>query len=359
MDGEMKNFGIVWVSVILSLCYCYAAGKVTHSGKIRFASVLPVISLFLLLPMNLSSVHLGGMTSFFIAWLANFKLLLFAFNQGPLSTDPSISLPRFIAVACLPIKLQQPAPVTVGKPTSPPKKGHKSPLNYTTKVLLLALLTRAYDYNDLFHPKFILILYCFHIYFSLEVVLAMVAAVARKLFEMELEPQFNDPYLSTSLQDFWGRRWNLMVTSILRPSVYEPVLSVATRVIGRRWAPLPAVFGTFLVSALMHEIVFYHFGRLRPSWELTWFFVLHGLSLMVEVGIKKMCKGRWRLPVFVSTPLTIAFVVVTGLWLFFPPLLRCKSDVRALEEYAAVYAFAKDVVGQALTSKALNGTSAA
>ncbi|KAJ6779053.1 LONG-CHAIN-ALCOHOL O-FATTY-ACYLTRANSFERASE 3-RELATED [Salix koriyanagi] len=38
----------------------------------------------------------------------------------------------------------------------------------------------------------------------------MVAYMVRILSGLELEPQFNDPYLSTSLQDFWGRRWNLM-----------------------------------------------------------------------------------------------------------------------------------------------------
>ncbi|KAJ6304480.1 hypothetical protein OIU77_018195 [Salix suchowensis] len=50
--------------------------------------------------MKLTSVHFGGMTSFLIAWLANFKLLLFAFGKGPLCLDPEISFRSFY-LCCL------------------------------------------------------------------------------------------------------------------------------------------------------------------------------------------------------------------------------------------------------------------
>ncbi|KAJ6429979.1 hypothetical protein OIU84_021400 [Salix udensis] len=72
---------------------------------------------------------------------------------------------------------------------------------------------------------------------------------------MELEPPSNEPYLSTSLQDFWGRRWNLMVTNLLRHTVYKPVRSSLGSLLGQ-WAPLPAVAASFLVSGLMHELLF-------------------------------------------------------------------------------------------------------
>ena len=39
----------------------------------------------------------------------------------------------------------------------------------------------------------------------------------------ELAPQFNQPYLSTSLSDFWGRRWNIVASSCLRFLIYEPI----------------------------------------------------------------------------------------------------------------------------------------
>ncbi|VVA30703.1 PREDICTED: acyl-CoA--sterol O-acyltransferase [Prunus dulcis] len=372
MEGEIGNFIKVWLSVFLSLFYCYAFGKFVPKGFPRLLLIIPVVALFLDLPLHLSTIHLGGTTAFFISWLANFKLLLFAFGKGPLCSDPSISLPRFVAVACLPIKIQQnPPPKTPQFQTSNHQNGHnsntyghattkqnpapKSPLNYALKGLLLALLIKVYDYKEHLHPNLIWVMYCFHIYFALEIILLMAAALARALLGLELEPQFNEPYLSSSLQDFWGRRWNIMVTTILRPTVYEPVVALSTRVVGRRWAPLPAVMGTFIVSAIMHELIFYYLGRLPPTWEISWFFLLHGLCLVVEIAVKKAIAKRkkFQVPRLVSGPLTVAFVTGTVFWLFFPPLLRCNADVRALGEYAAVGAFFKNV-GRAFASRAMN-----
>uniref|UniRef100_A0A2P2PJH8 Acyl-CoAsterol O-acyltransferase 1 n=1 Tax=Rhizophora mucronata TaxID=61149 RepID=A0A2P2PJH8_RHIMU len=347
MEGnEVYRFMLIWFSVSLSLCYCYAIGRTIPKGKTRLSFLLPIVCFFLYLPLNLSTIHLCGITSFFVAWLANFKLLLFAFGKGPLSSHSSItSLPRFLAVACLPIKIQdKPCPKSQNGETPPPRlsklEPQKSPINYATKGTLLAVLVRVYDYKESMHPKILLFLYCFHIYVFLEMILAMVAFLARAVLGLELEPQFNEPYLSTSLQDFWGRRWNLMVSRILRPTVYEPTIDIGTRVIGRKWAPIPAIWSTFFVSALMHELLFYYLSRLRPTWEVARFFILHGFLLTAEIALKKACGSRWRLPRMISRPFTVGFVIVTSFWLFFPQLLNhCRAEVRAFEEYAAVGEF--------------------
>ncbi|KAK4360075.1 hypothetical protein RND71_022304 [Anisodus tanguticus] len=51
----------------------------------------------------------------------------------------------------------------------------------------------------------------------------MVSTMVLVASRVELEPPFDEPYKTSSLQDFWRRRWNLMVTNILRPTVYDPV----------------------------------------------------------------------------------------------------------------------------------------
>ncbi|GFZ02107.1 acyl-CoA sterol acyl transferase 1 [Actinidia rufa] len=269
MEGEIRNGVVVWITVLASLCYCHTIAKFIPKGTTRLFSLLPIIFLFLSLPLKLTTIHLGSTTAFFIAWLANFKLLLFAFGKGPLSSDPPIKLRRFILFACLPIKVQQPP-----APTPNPKKpqetkfqkypshqnSHKSPLNYGTKILVFALLVNVYKYKEFIHPKVILVFYCLHIYFMLELLLVIVAASVRAVARLELEPQFDEPYLATSLQDFWGRRWNLMVTGILRPTVYDPVRSISSRPIGKKWAPVPAILATFFVSGVMHELIFYYAG---------------------------------------------------------------------------------------------------
>lgn len=335
MEGEMNSLIKVWLSAYVSLAYCYFAGKMLPKGGARVAAFLPVVCLFLLLPLQLQSVHFSGITGFFLSWLSTFKLLMFAFDMGPLSINPSLSLPKFIAVASLPIKLQQ---------SKTPEKGHKSIFNYAVKAFLFGLILKIYDYEHYINSAFIVVIYGFHIYLCLEIILGIAAATAHGLVGAELEPQFNEPYLSTSLQDFWSRRWNLTVTRTLRPSVYLPVLDWSSRVVGRRWASMPAVMATFMVSALMHELIFYYLGRVKPTWEITWFFLLHGACLLAEIFVKKAVNGRWRLPRVVGTILTLGLVLSTGYWLFFPPLLRCKADERALAEVAAVVAFLKDLI---------------
>ncbi|KAM4072817.1 hypothetical protein ACB094_11G168200 [Castanea mollissima] len=298
MEGEINNFIKVWFSVLVCLSYCYAINKIVSKGPSRLICFLPIVCIFLFLPLSLYTIHLGGATAFFIAWLANFKLLLFAFGKGTLCSHPSISLGHFVALAGLPIKIQQnTSPNPLEKPQNTQNKINPSPL-----CILMVIMFRVYDYGDQIHPKLILILYCFHIYFSLEIILAIVVTLAQALVGLELDPQFNEPYLSTSLQDFWGRRWNLMVTSILRVTVYNPTHRSMT------------------LSGLMHELIFYYMGRLRPTWEIMCFFLLHGFCLVVEIVLKKSfftAGGGWRLPCLISGTLTLGFMINTSLWLFF------------------------------------------
>uniref|UniRef100_A0A2N9GR41 Wax synthase domain-containing protein n=1 Tax=Fagus sylvatica TaxID=28930 RepID=A0A2N9GR41_FAGSY len=346
MDGEIKNFIKVWIIVITSLCYCYyIVARMIPKGMMRLLFLLPIFYLFTILPCNLNSFHLGGPTAFFLGWLGNFKLILFAFDQGPLSPPPP-KLLHFISIACLPIKLKQDPPLKTKKcdtspsPSDNPIKVPRSSL-VVIKALILAMIICAYDHRPNLHPYVILTLYCCHIYLGVEIVLALVAAPARAIFGFELEPQFNEPYLATSLQDFWGRRWNLMVTSILRPTVYIPIRRISINIIGPRWASLPAIISTFVVSGLAHEVIYFYFTRVHPTWEVTWFFILHGVCMAFEVLVKKVVTDRWQLHRAVSGPLTVGFVVVTGVWLFFPQIMRNGVDLKAIEEYSIMVDFVK------------------
>lgn len=381
-QDELKNLGKVWLSIFVSFSYSYVIGKITQKGFTRLVAILPVISLFLILPLNLTSIHFCGLTAFFISWLANFKLLLFAFGKPPLCFNPPISFPLFLLVACLPIKIQHHPPPknspnqenkqnpdqksqknsyphnknseiqqnNQNPDQKPQNKSHPSPQkslwNYLIKFILLSLIIKIYDYSDQIHPKILWLIYFFHIYFALEILLAILAKSANFFLGLELEPQFNEPLLSTSLQDFWGKRWNLMVTSILRPTVYLPTLDLFNKIVGRKTASLLAVMATFIVSAIMHELIFYYIGREFPTFEVTWFFLLHGFCLCVEISIKKYGRERkwWVPPRWLSGFATASFVIVTGFWLFLPPLLKAGLDSRGLGEYAVVGAFVKRVL---------------
>ncbi|KAL7591180.1 hypothetical protein Lser_V15G31973 [Lactuca serriola] len=323
---DIKNLVKVSLLASISLGYCYYVGKIIPKGFPRLLTIFPVILFFLSIPLLFNSVHLIGPLSLCISWLANFKLILFAFETGPLSS-PSIPLFRFLSLACFPI----------GKSIPGKNPTHRSPLNYGIKALLLMTFLKVYhDHGDHMNPMIAWIFFAFSLYFFLDLLMTISSIVMEFLLGVKLDPQFDEPYLSTSLQDFWGRRWNVMVNRILHPTIYNPVRTMSARAIGHMWAPIPAILTTFAVSGLMHELIFFYFTRDWPTWDTMLFFCLHGVSLVMETTIKKFVNVKWSLPRHITAPLVVAFVLVTSYWLFFPELRRCKLVERAFEDYGAI-----------------------
>ncbi|ESQ42915.1 hypothetical protein EUTSA_v10014033mg [Eutrema salsugineum] len=312
MEEELKNLIKVWVSAIISVSYCYYLSTRIKAGVFRLLSVLPVVALFLLLPLFFSSLHLSGAAAFFFTWLANFKLILFSFDKGPLFPLPQ-NLSRFIYFTCFPIKPQQ----------NPKSQNQIPKWVFAIKVAVFGVLLHIYDYKQHLSPTVLLVLYSLHIYLELEILLMLVKVLVFISLGCDLEPQSNEPYLATSLQDFWGRRWNLMVPAILRPAVYEPVQRIAKRKLSSDQARLLAVLATFFVSGAVHELIFFYGTREMPTGEVTLFFVIHGVCTAAEVAVKKLTfVRRWKMSPLVSRPITVGFVVLTSGWLFFPPLVR-------------------------------------
>ncbi|CAI9088309.1 OLC1v1022609C1 [Oldenlandia corymbosa var. corymbosa] len=357
MDEGLKKHFSVFSTVVVSLCHCYFISSRFPKGFLRFISLLPILCIFSILPLYLPfpSVFFTSLTTFSITWLGNFKLLLFAFGQGPLSSDrASKSLHIFIASAALPIRTK---PGTNNPSSSSsdliskPKKKIPIMTNLGFEILASAILIRLFLLNNgKIHPRILLIGYCFLVYFMVDCVIASSSLLVHALIGLELEPSSDEPYASTSLQEFWGKRWNLAVTNILRETVYKPVRSASAKVLGRELSSLPAVLASFVVSGLMHEILFFYATRVDPSWEQTSFFVLHGICVVLEIGFKKALNGRWRLPWFVSGPLTVGFVVSTSFWLFFPPLINSRADVMVLEEFRIFGEFVRDRILNRLVS---------
>ncbi|OVA00556.1 hypothetical protein BVC80_9087g49 [Macleaya cordata] len=70
MEDEIKNFIKVWISALASLTYCYLIPSKIPKGQFRLLSLLPIIFFFTILPLNLTTVSLGGCTAFFLTWLS-------------------------------------------------------------------------------------------------------------------------------------------------------------------------------------------------------------------------------------------------------------------------------------------------
>jgi alginate O-acetyltransferase complex protein AlgI len=114
-----------------------------------------------------------------------------------------------------------------------------------------------------------------------------------------------DPWLSRSLTEFWGRRWNRAFHAVALDHVYRPL--------ARRCGPTAAVAVVFLFSGLVHELVVSF--PAGGGWGLpTLYFALHGALVALEK------RGLLR----PSRALTLAAVLVPLPLLFHPPfLLNC------------------------------------
>uniref|UniRef100_A0A0D9VFU1 Wax synthase domain-containing protein n=1 Tax=Leersia perrieri TaxID=77586 RepID=A0A0D9VFU1_9ORYZ len=152
--------------------------------------------------------------------------------------------------------------------------------------------------------------------------MTLLGAVVSGTLGMELEPQFDRPYLSSSLGDFWGRRWNLAASASLRAAVYEPMRA-------RFGSPAAGMAAAFLVSGLMHEVVVLYLTSRPPTGRVTAFFALHGACVCAErwwLRRRACSSGSKReaalglLPRAVAASLVVGFVAGTAFWLFFPAM---------------------------------------
>ncbi|KAK9080681.1 hypothetical protein SSX86_000439 [Deinandra increscens subsp. villosa] len=337
IESMAKSFIVYSSTISLSLSYCYFFSSKFPKGIKRFISLIPIFYLFTTLPLRCSSTFTTAVTFAFITWLANFKLVRFAFDldQSPYQLSDS-SLLKFIIFTSFPIKTTE---------NSVKRRSNRFQFQFQFKlgfqiVIYSVLVTTVLSFGTRFHPKVVSFIYGWLLFLMIDIVTAACDAVLVLVTGLELEPSSDEPYRATSLQNFWGR-WNLLVTNSLRNTVYKPVVVALRR---RKWAPLAGVLASFLVSGLMHELFVYQLSRAAPTWEMTSFFMIHGVSVVVEMIVKReVAGGSWRLPEFVGWLLTMAFVVVTGVSLFVPPFIRERVDVRMLQEYTSLVNFIKSV----------------
>ena len=144
------------------------------------------------------------------------------------------------------------------------------------------------------------ILYSFQIYGDFAGYSFMALGVG-KLMGFNLINNFQRPYLSTSITDFW-RRWHISLSTWLKDYVYIPLGGSRCSKVRNYWN----IFVTFLVSGIWHG----------ANWTFILWGVLHGVFQIVEkiCGWQKCNTQRLsiRFPRIFFT-----FILVTIAWIFF------------------------------------------
>ena len=164
----------------------------------------------------------------------------------------------------------------------------------------------------------------------------------------------NPMFASKTPSEFWGRKWNNLVHSLLKKGIYKPVRQLTS-------SSKAAIFSAFVVSGLLHEyvwaILFYvhehqvdaALGKCRDCFYPIYgkqmvFFGLNGVTIALESMIGGWCLFQWMkrsLPGFLITVLVLMTALpyghlFTGDWIIgdyfshfmlgFPVLVRLELE---------------------------------
>tara|TARA_B110000211_G_scaffold148527_2_gene169151 strand:- start:8305 stop:9471 length:1167 start_codon:yes stop_codon:yes gene_type:complete len=123
---------------------------------------------------------------------------------------------------------------------------------------------------------------------------SLIAIGVAKIMGFELMRNFDTPYLSTSIQDFW-RRWHISLSTFFRDYVYIPLggSRVHESKVKRN------LIITFMVSGVWHG----------ANWTFMFWGVIHGILLVIQRTMNLKVKN------FLGWLITMTMVVI--LWILF------------------------------------------
>jgi alginate O-acetyltransferase complex protein AlgI len=136
-----------------------------------------------------------------------------------------------------------------------------------------------------------------------------IAIGASRIFGYDLMVNFNRPYFSKSIKEFW-KRWHISLSTWFKDYVYIPL--GGNRTVKQRW--WFNLFITFVISGLWHG----------ANWTFILWGSIHGFYLLSSIWIKK-----WQKPLIKKIKLSLApliykylqvistFHLVLFAWIFF------------------------------------------
>ncbi len=154
--------------------------------------------------------------------------------------------------------------------------------------------------------------YTLQLYFDFSAYTDMALGCAL-FFNIKLPQNFNSPYKSLNIQDFW-RRWHMTLSRWLRDYLYIPLGGNR----GSSFATNRNLFITFLIGGLWHG----------ASWTFVLWGAMHGIALIIHrLWIEHV---KCTIPAILAWAFTLSFVNFA--WIIF----RCTSFERVKFFYASI-----------------------
>ncbi|WP_424004039.1 MBOAT family O-acyltransferase [Maribacter sp. IgM3_T14_3] len=136
-----------------------------------------------------------------------------------------------------------------------------------------------------------------------------IAIGAAKVLGFDLSKNFNRPYFSKSIPEFW-RRWHISLGSWFKDYLYFPL--GGSRVVN--WKKYRNILIVFIVSGLWHG----------ASWNFLIWGLLHGMYQVLDIVLTPLMKiknGRFNINknnfIYKFYKVSLAFCLVSFAWIFF------------------------------------------
>lgn len=124
-------------------------------------------------------------------------------------------------------------------------------------------------------------------------------------------PIFDAPWVSTSLSEFWAKRWHQAFRDLF--------VSCGSRPLARLFGRMGTVLGAFIISGLLHVAGLWGMGRGTELWGAGGYFLMMGVGVIIERGwagaMTKTTGRRVRVRGWIGWVWTMAWVVFWGNWL--------------------------------------------
>lgn len=165
----------------------------------------------------------------------------------------------------------------------------------------------------------------------------MAVGIAKTL-GFDLINNFRQPYLATSVTDFW-HRWHISLTRWLTTHVYVAMGGNRNSRLKQYWN----ILLTFLVSGIWHG----------ANWTFIFWGALHGVLLILEKMLGLDPKGRYASTSFIKVMLPVrilfTFLLVNIAWIFFrmPTVVDALNLIRRITIDRGVIALSEIYNGSA------------
>ena len=179
-------------------------------------------------------------------------------------------------------------------------------------ALLIALFRKSQEPSVLFYWMYA-IAFTLNIYFDFSGYSDMAIGLGR-IFGFHFNENFNYPYLSGSVTEFW-RRWHMSLGSWFRDYVYIPL--GGNRVSKARW--IFNIFTVWMLTGLWHGA--------------AWNFVLWGIAFAVLLLLEKQCSFPEKLPGILRHGYVLLAVILSFV------LFNAQSLSQAGSDFAAMFGF--------------------